>query len=463
MGMTKYVAGYTSDDIVLNHPLMTIQRNHKQLGQIDAERIDANHSRYNHLAYALYIGNAVCDVLQNKERLNCARADIIQYIKIHDIGHPPYSHAVEYVLKAFTGQDHKQRSLALLDSDKKDSNKRTLRKVLQISGANIEGLKKLITGDDKAASICNDKSIGVDKLAYTFKDAEICKFDQMPPDWEFLAPHLTLLDSYGIDINKTQDQIEDQIDILCAMQYFYFRMYTQVYLSTKSLTYERHIQKAVELAIRSGIIDPNEIWEIGDDALIHSINNGITKRNMNPLIAQAKDILRGYTDRKPYHSALAFKFKKGKLDIIDGQVLEVIDTKFKDNFLKTFENPLKLTELEDAIKKEMHVDILCSVLPDPEKVKPSDVPLYLENEKVSTLKIEAEDHYKRLNEMADKHFSIRVLVPSSELEFVRRKHKDLSDCFKEQAQKIIDNDQKRGLEKSLETKSKANSIIRLHK
>ena len=81
--------------------------------------------------------------------------------------------------------------------------------------------------------------------------------------------------------------------------------------------------------------------------------------------------------------------------------------------------------------------MLCSVLPDPEKVNPNNIPLYLNGKYRGSLKEIRPKHYAKLKEQADSFFSIRILVPPSEHEIMSRKHEDITSCFKEESAKFL--------------------------
>jgi HD superfamily phosphohydrolase len=440
--MRKYPWGCDVDDLVLNHPLLQIQADHKQLGQVAYVRPEAKHSRYHHAGFTKYIADRICRQLEERGNLPGSRNDIVQFTKIHDISHPTFSHAVEYILKYLTGVTLKQKALQLLDSDRPDKNGRTIRDVLELSGACVNNLKDMFLGKNKTVKICSDKSIGADKIGYTIVDSETVGFYLQLPGWEDLLPFLTFIDEYGLDVRKTDKQINDGVNIACALQYLYFKMYTEVYLSPESMAYQRHLQKAIELAVRGGIISADELWEIGDDTLLSRINNGGSIKD-NPLVQRAKETLSGLMVRDPYTSVVALKIAGLKKEHIEGQVTLEISKDFRNDFVNSFENPLKLTELEDMITNDMKgVPVLCCLIPDPEKVKPTDITLYEAGKKVSTLKQQSGGHYKNLEDMADEHFAICLRVPPSEKEIVRRNTDRLCTSFFEHSKSFIERDKK---------------------
>ena len=67
MSRTKYQWGYEVDDPVLNHPILQIQADHKQLGQVSYVLPQAKHSRFNHFGFAKYIADRICNDLEKRE------------------------------------------------------------------------------------------------------------------------------------------------------------------------------------------------------------------------------------------------------------------------------------------------------------------------------------------------------------------------------------------------------------
>lgn len=427
-----------ADDPVLSHPAMRVQEGHKQLGQIAAIFPSAVHTRYDHSGFATLIAEHICATLDKKERLPVARSDIRQYTKIHDQGHPPFSHAVEYVLKSFTGMSHNDRALAVLDSDVVDEQGRTLACVLKQSGADIEVIRSMLNKEHPARSICSDKTLGADKLAYTLMDAEKCQFYQGPPDHDLILPYLNFYSECGlcVDLHSDANHIRP-IDFVCSVQGFYFKMYTEVYLSDKSLAYERHIQRAVEHAIESGIFPAKDVWDLADDVVVKRILD--SKRQGSGL---AKEHMRCFTSKKPYRPAIAFKYDEYKNDYIEGEEVFTVDSGFAKSFLDNFEDPRRLTELEGMLEEEFAVPVLCCLLPDSEKVKPQDVHFYHQGECRTTLFEERPYHKRHLIETADAFFSIRLLVPQDHSYDAKRNAEGIQSYFRDVVQDLCKNNYK---------------------
>lgn len=428
-------------DSILGHPIVLAQQGHKQLGQLAAVYPGATHTRFDHAGFAAHIADLICETLERNGRPN-SRADIVAFAKLHDVGHPPFSHAVEYLLRDKTGVDHKQRLLQLLDSDIRDGFGRTLADVLHDTGADIDSIRKMVRGESMLASICTDKSFGADKLAYTLMDASRTDFNQLPPDWHNLIPFMTFYErGFGIDVKKrphdrdttarTVVPHDNPIGLVTAMQHFHFRMYAEVYLSPQSLALERHIQKAVEYGIDGGLLVPDDIWSLPDDALVHTI---ATNDGSNDFRRKAKKALEGYMTRRHFVSAVALKYENSFLmDNLPGERNVTIEPEFGMAFTRAFANPTNLTRLEDSLTEELKVPVLVSVLPDPEKVQPTDVLLYA-NGNSNSLRNVRGDHYRMLEELARVFFAIRLLTHEEHQARIAQDYKDISVLMKEKAQ-----------------------------
>ncbi|MEK6936988.1 MAG: hypothetical protein AABW58_02860 [Nanoarchaeota archaeon] len=430
------------DDLVLNHPIMEPQRHHRQLGQIEKLISGASHTRLNHSGYARKVAKVICRVLKERGRLPAPENDIIHATGLHDMGHPPFSHAVEYVLREFdNGKTHHERGLELLDSDIRDGKGRTIRDVLEIYDADPECVKKLLTGADPkkgghpASKIITDKTLGADKLAYTIMDAVMAGFYQLPPNWRRLVPSITFFrDDIGFDIYMEFGKLEHQVQMLTAGQDTHFRMYSGLYLTAPSLAAERHLQKSTEFGIRGGILVPEKTWSMGDVELITAIASSKSK---DELIKRAQDILMGYQLKQFYVPVVSFKFKQFEIDKFADEVVVPIERNFSSAFLEAFSNPLRLTELEDELEKELKIPVLVSVLPDPQKVKPGEVNLYQNGTYKGTLRDLVPMHYAKLEEEAARAFSISLLVPAHERANTTRRYKEVADLFLERSKNYM--------------------------
>jgi hypothetical protein len=170
---------------------------------------------------------------------------------------------------------------------------------------------------------------------------------------------------------------------------------------------------------------------MSDGELEARISKSPSARSKNGIAKSAREALTGYTQRGPFVSAVAFKYSKFTKDRLQGERVVSITPQFGSAFLETFENPLRLTELETALEGEFKVPMLVCVIPDAQKVTPEDVPLYEHGKLAGMLSEMVPAHYASLREMARRFFSIRIHVQPSEREAVARKYKAVSAFFNE--------------------------------
>lgn len=401
---------------VINHPIMQAQRYHMQLGQISALYPGAVHVRFHHCGYTGHIAGAVYDILARKGRHPGSRNDIVAGAYLHDGAHCAFSHGIGYLVEALTNTDHNKRIIALLNSDIKDAYGRTPRKAILDFGGDPDTVIRLLRDKPPISQVWSHKVVGADLLAYLLMDAEMTGFDQEPPDWERLIPYLTYFDSrgIGIEVNNSPRALENPLSMVCATQQFQFRMYTEIYHCPQSIALQRHIQKATELGINAGVIDPNKVWDIEDQKLIDLLKNGHDALNQE-LMARARATVQGYTNRQPFVPAGVFHYerfaKPGELPI---------DERYGVDFANAYNDPRNLTLLEEKLEKELGTPVLLALFPDPKKLEPKDLDIYSKNELVGTLKTECPDHVRALEEQAKRCFYIHVLAPEDEVMRLRK-------------------------------------------
>lgn len=99
---------------LIEHPYFQRLRRIKQLGLSHLVFPGANHTRFEHTIGALGLMRAAIDTLRNKGvSIEPVEAEaVVQAILLHDIGHGPFSHALEHTL--VEGTHHEELSLLLM-------------------------------------------------------------------------------------------------------------------------------------------------------------------------------------------------------------------------------------------------------------------------------------------------------------------------------------------------------------
>jgi|GEM_PF-1525871 len=384
-----------------------------QLGLVKEMFPGATHTRMLHHFGVYKIADSYCNELIRRGFLKEDDA-MIKNIKIaallHDIGHPPYSHAMEYVLGAMDSsrkiKNHEEHNLIIVQE---------LSNIIEQIGGDTNIIKSMLSKDKKYAeqSFIFDKSLGADKVAYLIQDHHYTGYvDISPPDLDRIIMHLIFKENiFGVEekVDKSVKQFQD----------FYFSMWTQVYLRKQGLGMERLLQKAIEFEIRENEIDPLTIWDQSEAWVNITLENS---KNQD-----VRKIYERIAKRNTLNAAIVFKLPNYmKAERIAAKKISVMPIEYEDvkKFLGIAENPLLLSELESQISKPFGLnasDLVIAVVPEPIKLVPNDVTLFSKKgEKIDTLFTRYPDHHKSLIESADSFFAIRVMVPLTERERISK-------------------------------------------
>src|ERR1700751_1028479 len=112
-GFVTLPAGLIYD--LINHPYFQRLRHIKQLGMTNLVYPGALHTRFHHAIGAMYLMTEAIDVLRSKQiDISDEEAEAVSVaILLHDIGHGPFSHALEHTL--VQGVSHEDISALLME------------------------------------------------------------------------------------------------------------------------------------------------------------------------------------------------------------------------------------------------------------------------------------------------------------------------------------------------------------
>ena len=96
---------------IIEHPYLQRLRRIRQLGLTDLVYPGALHTRFHHALGAMHLMQNTIDSLRNKgQTISDAECEaLLITILLHDIGHGPFSHALEYVLLPGVGHEYLSR------------------------------------------------------------------------------------------------------------------------------------------------------------------------------------------------------------------------------------------------------------------------------------------------------------------------------------------------------------------
>lgn len=144
---------------VLDSPLLQRLRHIKQLGFSYLVYPGANHTRFEHSLGTMHLAEIMCRQLNLDED---DRALIIAAALIHDIGHGPFSHSIEPVMREFTGREHHDIAWMLKDEPVMGQ--------LADRGVDPGELAGVVSGRHRLSGIIRG-DLDVDRMDYLLRDA----------------------------------------------------------------------------------------------------------------------------------------------------------------------------------------------------------------------------------------------------------------------------------------------------
>lgn len=247
------VKGVAED--LIDTPIFQRLRDIKQLGTANFVYPSANHTRFEHSLGVYYLADKVAMQLSvDDQECECLRAAAL----LHDVGHGPYSHATEPILKRHLDTNHDEIR-ELISSGQ-------VRNVLEDYGIDFNKIADLVQGKRKYGQIIAGV-IDVDRMDYLQRDAHHAgvksygKFDQ-----ERLLTSLTLTDS-ELAVRAENKHVAEAVLIART------RMRPKVYFHHTARIAEMMLLRATESLVNHGSLSPESLREYDDSDLKVKIRN----------------------------------------------------------------------------------------------------------------------------------------------------------------------------------------------
>jgi HD superfamily phosphohydrolase len=259
----------------------------RQLGLAYLVYPGATHTRFEHALGAWHLAGRTLALLKARGDLPAALEQEAQVVSaaalLHDIGHYPFSHALEEI----GAPHHEDVAGALLtrgeiadvlrEAVADDAPERV---VDLIRGRSASPLQGLISG-----------SLDLDKIEYLKRDALMCGVPYGEIDVDRLIHSLTLV----VDPSTARTTIgvaEKGLSALESLLFAKYQMYRNVYWHHAVRSATAMYKRLVADAIRSGTLRVSELASFSDESLLHQLD----ERAPSPL-------LRGLRERRLYKRA----------------------------------------------------------------------------------------------------------------------------------------------------------------
>ncbi len=241
----------------------------RQLGLAHLVYPGASHSRFDHALGVYHLTTTALRLL--RERGGVAPEawegeELVPYAALlHDIGHYAFSHALEELEDGRVPADHEEVSRRFFASP-------ALRDALAPLGLGApDRIYELITGEGDVplrGLVCG--SLDLDKMEYLRRDAFFCGVPYGEVDVSRLLQGLALLQDpetgrYEVGVH------EKAMAALESLLFAKYQMFRNVYWHHAVRAATGLYKRIVEEAVRSGLLDPEELVGPTDEMLLHEI------------------------------------------------------------------------------------------------------------------------------------------------------------------------------------------------
>ncbi len=254
---------------IIDTPAFQRLRYIRQLGLAHLVYPGATHSRFDHALGVYHLTGRALRILKAGRSLPPEVWDgarLIPYAALlHDIGHYPFSHAIEELDPATIAADHEQAGAAFFESEE-------MRAALAPLGEDArEEISRIITGrGENALSGLVSGSLDLDKMEYLRRDARFCGVPYGEVDVEHLLQGMVLLRDPAT--GKWEVGIRAKaISTLESLLFAKYQMFRSVYWHHGVRAATGLYKRIVEEALASGLLAPADLIGPTDEQLLYEL------------------------------------------------------------------------------------------------------------------------------------------------------------------------------------------------
>lgn len=220
---------------IIDSPFFQRLRRIKQLAFTNLVFHGAEHSRFGHSLGTYHLAKTVIERIDPKGSRNDSYDEFYLAALLHDIGHPPFSHAFETVIREAYGYSHEDYTRAVIKNTE-------IGDFIKDIGINKDSVIKLIEGkyvEKPQLQYLNtliNSELDIDRMDFLLRDAYYCGVPYGKYDIERLLLSLQVHNGEIVVQEKGRHAVETFI-----LSRFY--MYTQVYT--------HHTRRAFDIMLKS--------------------------------------------------------------------------------------------------------------------------------------------------------------------------------------------------------------------
>lgn len=388
---------------VIDHPLFQKLRGRRQLGLNHLVFPGAVHTRFEHAVGVLGLTQRVCRIQQLEER---DARELCLFALLHDLGHGPFSHQIEPVLRT----SHHEQSLRVLER---------LSRPVKECGVDPETLRSLIAGEDPRHVWVTDRNLGTDKLDYLQRDALHIGFSGAP-DIEQILLYTSNVDGDLAVEEKFMEEIK-------RLQKFYTYLHQHGYLNKTALSAQRMFQRAVEEELACDELPTEVMCDMTDQDLMRWLHNGrsaiadtLIKRLESRSLLRSSVVIKptgyGFVERTADKPVRTVEWSRAKLQA----------------FCDEMSDPATLRDFENRVAREAGLspgEALFAAMPYFDKLLPRDVLVFRRGGHPFHLFEKDRYHWNSLLGDYLGTFAIRLIVPHEKRAHTLRRAPSILGCL----------------------------------
>ncbi len=228
---------------IIDTPEFQRLRRVSQIGFANLVYPGANHTRFEHSLGTMHIAKLLVDRMDVDED---ERREIIASALLHDIGHAPFSHCTEPILKRYLRFEHENVERVIRGE---------LRDVLEEIGLDVRRIAKHVKGKSGCDIVCGE--IDADRMDYLVRDSYYTGVAYGVFDLSRLINKITF---------ENGKLVIEMGGLMAAESLLISRymMYPTVYFHHVCRIARRMFERAVERCIENGLLKPQDLLRMDD-------------------------------------------------------------------------------------------------------------------------------------------------------------------------------------------------------
>jgi len=229
---------------IIDTPIVQRLRRISQLGFTNLVYPGANHTRFEHSLGVMHIAELLVEKMDADEQ---TKKEIVAAALLHDVGHAPFSHSSERIVKKYLRLDHEDIVYIIKGSEVED--------ILKDEGLRVNKVCDHIRGKSHVGIVSGD--IDADRMDYLVRDSYYTGV------------------AYGVfDIMRLIEKIYFDGGRLVieagglraaeSLLISRFMMYPTVYYHHVCRIARKMYEKAMEYSIEEGLIEPGDLLKLDD-------------------------------------------------------------------------------------------------------------------------------------------------------------------------------------------------------